>query len=194
MKFKLTEVKHKLWPINNKVIIIKQNNNLTDNGNFMVSFMLNVVKFLLVYRHLQNIYWFKRVTILFACLSIGLPPSDLHTNKHRIVHDLSAWTFSLLVLSMRILAVFNRKRTWAKSSICHFQVLWMETLSLFVIVPHISMRRILFITCGMQPSGCRFSIMSASLGIAWASSLSPRLHDIFSCVPFVFLSVFDLLF
>ena len=60
MKFKLTEVKHKLWPINNKVIIIKQNNNLTDNGNFMVSFMLNVVKFLLVYRHLQNIYWFKR--------------------------------------------------------------------------------------------------------------------------------------
>ena len=58
MKFKLTEVKHKLWPINNKVIIINQNNNLTDNGNFMVSFMLNVVKFLLIYRHLQNIYWF----------------------------------------------------------------------------------------------------------------------------------------
>lgn len=44
--------------INNKVIIINQNNNLTDNGNFMVSFMLNVVKFLLIYRHLQNIYWF----------------------------------------------------------------------------------------------------------------------------------------
>ena len=60
MEFKLTGVKNKLWPINNKVIIIKQNNNLTDNGNFMVSFMLNVVKFLLVYRHLQNIYWFKR--------------------------------------------------------------------------------------------------------------------------------------
>ena len=60
MKFKLTEVKHKLWPINNKVIIINQNNNLTDNGNFMVSFMLNVVKFLLIYRHLQNIYWLKR--------------------------------------------------------------------------------------------------------------------------------------
>ena len=58
MKFKLTEVKNKLWPINNKVIIINQNNNLTDNGNFMVSFMLNVVKFLLIYRHLQNIYWF----------------------------------------------------------------------------------------------------------------------------------------
>ena len=58
MKFKLTEVKHKLWPINNKVIIINQNNNLTDNGNFMVSFMLNVVKFLLIYRDLQNIYWF----------------------------------------------------------------------------------------------------------------------------------------
>ena len=58
MKFKLTGVKHKLWPINNKVIIINQNNNLTDNGNFMVSFMLNVVKFLLIYRHLQNIYWF----------------------------------------------------------------------------------------------------------------------------------------
>ena len=58
MKFKLTEVKHKLWPINNKVIIINQNNNLTDNGNFMVSFMLNVVKFLLIYIHLQNIYWF----------------------------------------------------------------------------------------------------------------------------------------
>lgn len=56
MKFKLTEVKHKLWPINNKVIIINQNNNLTDNGNFMVSFMLNVVKYLLIYRHLQNIY------------------------------------------------------------------------------------------------------------------------------------------
>ena len=64
MKFKLTEVKHKLWPINNKVIIIKQNNNLTDNGNFMVSFMLNVVKFLLIYRHLQNIYWFKRGIVL----------------------------------------------------------------------------------------------------------------------------------
>lgn len=60
MKFKLTEVKNKLWPINNKVIIINQNNNLTDNGNFMVSFMLNVVKFLLIYRHLQNTYWFKR--------------------------------------------------------------------------------------------------------------------------------------
>ena len=45
MKFKLTEVKNKLWPINNKVIIINQNNNLTDNGNFMVSFMLNVVNF-----------------------------------------------------------------------------------------------------------------------------------------------------
>ena len=29
MKFKLIEVKHKLWPINNKVIIINQNNNLT---------------------------------------------------------------------------------------------------------------------------------------------------------------------
>ena len=58
MEFKLTGVKNKLWPINNKVIIINQNNNLTDNGNFMVSFMLNVVKFLLIYRHLQNIYWF----------------------------------------------------------------------------------------------------------------------------------------
>ena len=59
MEFKLTGVKNKLWPINNKVIIINQNNNLTDNGNFMVSFMLNVVKFLLIYRHLQNTYWFK---------------------------------------------------------------------------------------------------------------------------------------
>ena len=58
MEFKLTGVKNKLWPINNKVIIINQNNNLTDNGNFMVSFMLNIVKFLLIYRHLQNIYWF----------------------------------------------------------------------------------------------------------------------------------------
>ena len=26
----------------------------------MVSFMLNTIKFLLIYRHLQNIYWFKR--------------------------------------------------------------------------------------------------------------------------------------
>lgn len=33
MKFKLTEVKHKLWPINNKVIIINQNNNLTLCGD-----------------------------------------------------------------------------------------------------------------------------------------------------------------
>ena len=37
-----------------------QNNNLADNGNFMVSSTLNAVKFLLIYRHLQNIYWFKR--------------------------------------------------------------------------------------------------------------------------------------
>lgn len=66
MEFKLTGVKNKLWPINNKVIIINQNNNLTDNGYFMVSFMLNVVKFLLIYRHLQNTYWFKR-EILRGC-------------------------------------------------------------------------------------------------------------------------------
>lgn len=26
----------------------------------MVSFTLDAVKFLLIYRHLQNIYWFKR--------------------------------------------------------------------------------------------------------------------------------------
>ena len=33
---------------------------LADNGNFMVSFTLDAVKFLLIYRHLQNTYWFKR--------------------------------------------------------------------------------------------------------------------------------------
>ena len=37
-----------------------QNNNLADNGNFMVSSTLNAIKFLLIYRDLQNTYWFKR--------------------------------------------------------------------------------------------------------------------------------------
>ena len=33
---------------------------LAYNGNFMVTFTLNTSKFLLIYRYLQNIYWFKR--------------------------------------------------------------------------------------------------------------------------------------
>ena len=36
----------------------------------MVSFTLETVKFLLIYRHLQNIYWFKREVVL---LYVPLP-------------------------------------------------------------------------------------------------------------------------
>ena len=37
-----------------------QNKVLANNGNFMVSFTLDAVRFLLIYRCLQNIYWLKR--------------------------------------------------------------------------------------------------------------------------------------
>lgn len=37
-----------------------QNKVLANNGNFMVSFTLDVARFLLIYRYLQNTYWFKR--------------------------------------------------------------------------------------------------------------------------------------
>ena len=39
---------------------------LAYNGNFMVSFALDIVKFLLIYRYLQNIYWFKREIVLLS--------------------------------------------------------------------------------------------------------------------------------
>ena len=32
----------------------------------MVSFALDIVKFLLIYRHLQNTYWFKRGIVLLS--------------------------------------------------------------------------------------------------------------------------------
>ncbi len=39
----------------------------------MVSFTLNTSKFLLIYRHLQNIYWFKRgARLMLASRSEGL--------------------------------------------------------------------------------------------------------------------------
>ena len=52
-----------------------------------------------------------------TCFIYRLPPSDLHNNKHRTIHALWAWTFWLLVLIVRILAVFIDERTRAKSSI-----------------------------------------------------------------------------
>ena len=44
----------------------------------MVSFTLDAVKFLLIYRHLQNTYWFKR-EIRTALISL-FRPSNLPTN------------------------------------------------------------------------------------------------------------------
>ena len=37
----------------------------------MVSFTFNIVKFLLIYRYLQNTYWFKR-----GNRSLPVPPSE----------------------------------------------------------------------------------------------------------------------
>jgi len=38
----------------------------------MVSFTLDAVKFLLIYRYLQNTYWFKREGCILFILSSGL--------------------------------------------------------------------------------------------------------------------------
>ena len=49
-----------LWSIANKVEKNMQIKFLANNGNFMVPFALDTARFSLIYRHLQNIYWFKR--------------------------------------------------------------------------------------------------------------------------------------
>ena len=40
--------------------ILSEENSLPINGNFIVSLQLGIIKFLLIYRYLQNAYWFKR--------------------------------------------------------------------------------------------------------------------------------------
>ncbi len=39
---------------------LSEENTLSTNGNFMVSIQLDIIKFLLIYRYLQNTCWFKR--------------------------------------------------------------------------------------------------------------------------------------
>ena len=48
------------------LILTTQDRFLADNGNFMVSFTFDDIKFLLIYRHLQKIYWFKRGIVLLS--------------------------------------------------------------------------------------------------------------------------------
>ena len=72
-----------------------------------------------------------RVTILPACLCLWLPPSDLTSYKHRIVHAQPAWASSLLVLGCWMIWRYSRQREQelkAQYIICSFQVVWMETL------------------------------------------------------------------
>lgn len=57
---------------------------LASNGNFTVSIMLDAVKFLLIYRYLQNIYWFKRGTIAH-CRNRGCG-RDLFSMQQTIAH------------------------------------------------------------------------------------------------------------
>ena len=57
-----------------------QNTVLANNGNFMVSFTLDAVRFPLIYRCLQNIYWLKSegicgfLVIFFEKMLLGLQP------------------------------------------------------------------------------------------------------------------------
>ena len=44
---------------------LSEENTLPTNGNFMVSNHFDIIKFLLIYRYLQNTYWFKRGTIAY---------------------------------------------------------------------------------------------------------------------------------
>ena len=50
-----------------------EENTLSTNGNFMVSIQLDIIMFLLIYRHLQNVYRFKRgASTMLVPRSIGL--------------------------------------------------------------------------------------------------------------------------
>ena len=53
----------------------------------MVSFTLDTVKFILIYRYLQNIYWFKRGAFLYihVTLEIRYGKNLPHFTKHYMV-------------------------------------------------------------------------------------------------------------
>ena len=93
-----------------------EENTLSTNGNFMVSIQLDIIKFLLIYRHLQNDYWFKRGNL--SVYSLWGIAKHLVTNKQSphakpvYITELyiwQAWAFVPFIPVTQKLAIFKAR-------------------------------------------------------------------------------------